>query len=228
MPTFRPSLFHQFEYLEFICIDSTSWGICVWNSSTLQQSSYWTTRLPLSTLETPWSILSTELQYHHCLPLPLSCPVRPLSPLPCFFPVDCCFFKFLCKDTRLKDRIHKNGKNMPWVNDTRFNTQQLDSWRGWRGMSSTVLIIESEVEVEELCGKKESLKSVFSNPVGMHKWAGSSKGISVSASSTPLFLPLIPSILVIVELEDVAFNILTYYCCHQSHRSNSNDSCHMS
>jgi len=51
-------------------------------------------------------ILSTELQYHHCLPLPLSCPVRPLSPLPCFFPVDCCFFKFLCKDTRLKDTFY--------------------------------------------------------------------------------------------------------------------------
>jgi len=91
-PTFRPSLFHQFEYLESICIDSTSWGICVWNSSTLQQSPYWTTRLPLSTLETPWSILSTELQYHHCLPLPLSCPVRPLSPLPCFFSCWLLFF----------------------------------------------------------------------------------------------------------------------------------------
>ena len=61
-------------------------------SSTLHQSSYWTTRLPLSTLENPWSILSTGLQYHRCLPLPLSCPVCPLSPFPCFFPVDLLLF----------------------------------------------------------------------------------------------------------------------------------------
>jgi len=33
----------------------------------------------------------------------------------------------------------------------------------------------------------------------------------VSASSTPLFLPPIPSILVVVELEDAAFDILTYF-----------------
>jgi len=33
-----------------------------------------------------------------------------------------------------------------------------------------VLVIDSELEVEELCGKKESKsKSVFSNPVGMDK-----------------------------------------------------------
>jgi len=32
------------------------------------------------------------------------------------------------------------------------------------------LVVESELEVEELCGKKESKsKSVFSNPVGMDK-----------------------------------------------------------
>jgi len=33
-----------------------------------------------------------------------------------------------------------------------------------------VLVIDSELEVDELCGKKESKsKSVFSNPVGMDK-----------------------------------------------------------
>ena len=97
-------------------------------------------------------------------------------------------------------------------------TQRVDSRRRRRGMSSIVLVVESEVEVDELCGKKESKsKSVFSNPVGMHKWAGSSEEISVSASSTPLFLPSIPSILVVVELEDAAFDILICYCYHRSY-----------
>ena len=106
---------------------------------------------------------------------------------------------------------------MPWVNDTRFNTQRVDSRRGWRGMS-IVLVVESEVGVEEICGKKESKsKSVFSNPVGMDKWAGPSEEISISASSPPLFLPPIPSILVVVEVEDAAFDILTCYRCHRSH-----------